>query len=92
MPEAWFGMDSVEGVLRAMYDRAKPWISPFQCKYGRRIPFASHKLEALEKRREKKKGSLGAFSTLDYWLGVIIVTGQNRVHWRIILTCACVLL
>lgn len=34
-------------------------------KDGRRISFASHKLEAPKKNRKKKMGCLGAFSKLD---------------------------
>jgi hypothetical protein len=71
--------------------QAKPELCHFKASTegGYHLP-ASHKLEA-PRRKEKKKGCFGAFSTLDYCQGVIIVTGQKTectgvLTWRFIVT------
>jgi hypothetical protein len=36
--------------------QAKPELGKLQSKYGRRIPFASHKPEAPKKKKKKRRG------------------------------------
>jgi hypothetical protein len=80
----------VEGVLRAMYD--KPSLSlAIPRQVIRKEDTICHKLEAPKQEEKKKKGTFGAFSTLDYLPGCDNRDG-TKTECTGVLTCTCVLL